>query len=354
MAFRSILSAAAGLLAAACAADAGEADFPAVRATVEAACEAGTFSGVVMIRQGSEAPLTVVCGEGVDRDSLFRIFSTSKQFTAAVIMTHVEAGRLDLEAPITRHLPSAPESWASVRVRDLLQHTSGLPDLTGELLDAYRQGRREHPQAMRQVLESSTDIRPEPDTGYRYNNFGYELLTLVAEAVHPTAFEAQAAAFIFDRAGLESARFELADPSTQVLAAANTSDLTPGYNGQPSDMTRADSLSFVQRGAGALHMSAPDMLAYIAAYRAAEIVNDASMAAMTAGDVAGRPGVQVGYGWFIRNRGGEPFISHSGGTNGYISIMGYAPVSDVEIAIASNYGFTDLRPILDAALGEAD
>lgn len=354
MAFRPILSAVAGLLATACAADASPEGFPAVRATVEAACEAGTFSGVVMVRQGDEAPLSVMCGDGVSRDSLFKIFSTSKQFTAAVIMTHVEAGRLDLDAPITAYLPEAPDSWSSVRIRDLLQHTSGLPDLTNELFEVFQTGERDHTRAVREVLNASSGVAPEPDAGYAYNNFGYELLAQIAGAVHPATFQEQVEAFTFQPAGLETARMERVDPDSETLASANTDDLVAGFNGGPGDLNPASSLSFVQRGAGALHMSAPDMLAYIKAFRSGEIVSEDSIAAMTAGDVEARPGILVGYGWFIRHRGGEPFISHSGGTNGYISIMGYMPGADIEIAIASNYGFTDLRPILDAALGETD
>lgn len=63
------------------------------------------------------------------RTTLFPINSATKSFTGVAMMQLAEAGLVDLNAPVSRYLDDLPEAWRSVRVRQLLAHTSGLPDI---------------------------------------------------------------------------------------------------------------------------------------------------------------------------------------------------------------------------------
>ncbi|MGH8105026.1 MAG: serine hydrolase domain-containing protein [Arenimonas sp.] len=65
----------------------------------------------------------------VTRATLFPINSATKSFTGVAMMQLVEAGLVDLDAPVSRYLDGLPQAWQSVRVRQLLAHTSGLPDI---------------------------------------------------------------------------------------------------------------------------------------------------------------------------------------------------------------------------------
>lgn len=65
----------------------------------------------------------------VTRATLFPINSATKSFTGVAMMQLVEAGLVDLDAPISRYLDALPEAWQGIRVRQLLAHTSGLPDI---------------------------------------------------------------------------------------------------------------------------------------------------------------------------------------------------------------------------------
>ena len=67
-----------------------------------------------------------------DRHTLFPINSATKSFTGVAIMQLVEAGKLDLDAPISRYLGDLPESWRAIRIRQLLAHSSGLPNIVDE------------------------------------------------------------------------------------------------------------------------------------------------------------------------------------------------------------------------------
>jgi CubicO group peptidase (beta-lactamase class C family) len=67
----------------------------------------------------------------VTDQTVFPINSITKAFTGVAIMQLVESGRLDLVAPVSRYLDGLPAPWQQVRIRQLLTHESGLPDIMG-------------------------------------------------------------------------------------------------------------------------------------------------------------------------------------------------------------------------------
>ena len=74
----------------------------------------------------------------VDDDTVFSINSVTKAFTGVAVMQLVEQGKLELSAKISKYLPDLPVEWHNVTVKQLLTHTSGLPDImngdTGKLI----------------------------------------------------------------------------------------------------------------------------------------------------------------------------------------------------------------------------
>ena len=68
----------------------------------------------------------------VGRNSRFTINSITKAFVGVAVMQLVEAGKLDVAAPISRYLPGLPAAWQPVTVRQLLTHVSGLPEIMGD------------------------------------------------------------------------------------------------------------------------------------------------------------------------------------------------------------------------------
>ncbi len=63
------------------------------------------------------------------RSTRFPLNSATKSFTAVALAQLAQDRRVELDAPIARYLDDLPESWRAVRVRQLLAHTSGLPDI---------------------------------------------------------------------------------------------------------------------------------------------------------------------------------------------------------------------------------
>lgn len=172
-------------------------DFAPLEAQLVTACEAGEFSGVLAVARRGEMLFQHVCGQadpvnGVANtlETRFKIFSTSKYLTAIAILRLCENGEMDIDAPIGRYLADAPANWAGVTVRNLLNHTSGLPDLTEAMLARFSV---DHPTAMKAVLndlpEDETRPLEAPGENFRYNNFGFELLAHAAVATRGEPFD---------------------------------------------------------------------------------------------------------------------------------------------------------------------
>ena len=70
----------------------------------------------------------------VKPETIFQTGSVGKQFTATAVMMLVEEGKIRLDDPIGKYLPSAPATWDKIAVRNLLTHTSGIPDYESDSL----------------------------------------------------------------------------------------------------------------------------------------------------------------------------------------------------------------------------
>src|SRR5262245_11646159 len=113
-------------------------------------------------------------------DSIFRIQSATKPFTAVATMMLVEAGKVGLDDPITKYVTGCPEPWRKITVRHLLGHTSGLRDFVNEpTIDLSKEWTDEE-------LLASVANRPlmfEPGDTWSYNSTNYLLLGMIIRRV---------------------------------------------------------------------------------------------------------------------------------------------------------------------------
>ena len=119
-------------------------------------------------------------GSPVRTDTVFPIQSMTKQFTATAIMLLVEAGKLELDAPVSRYLPAAPHAWEKMTVRHLLTQTSGLHDFVNEPVRDLRQDATEE-----QLLEgeAARPLKFAPGDAWDYSNTNYLLLGFIIHRV---------------------------------------------------------------------------------------------------------------------------------------------------------------------------
>ena len=334
-------------------------DFAPLEAQLVTACEAGEFSGVLAVARRGEMLFQHVCGQadpvnGVANtpETRFKIFSTSKYLTAIAILRLCENGEMDLDAPIGRYLADAPASWAGVTVRNLLNHTSGLPDLTEAMLARFSV---DHPTAMKAVLndlpEDETRPLEAPGENFRYNNFGFELLAHAAAATRGEPFDRLLDELVLKPAGMTTASVEAPNLVAGHPVAVQEEGLAIGYNGAPGALTQAENWAFIQLGAGAVRASLADMIALDRALDEGRLLKPESLAEMRAAPVVSRDGKAVvgprgyGLGVVVSSAAGQAMVGHSGGTNGYIADFEQLPDQDAVLVILTNRGFTRLQPL---------
>ncbi|MFD3264774.1 serine hydrolase domain-containing protein [Phenylobacterium ferrooxidans] len=206
-------------------------------------------------------------GAPVDRDTLFQVASLSKWITALGVMTLVDAGRVDLDAPVDTYLsrwklPPSEFDNRQVTVRRLLSHTAGLTDGLGYA--GFAPGQPVQPLVA--SLTRAADASPhaegavkaglQPGAGWKYSGGGYTLLQLLIEDVTGEPFAAYMRRAVLDPLGMTRSTFLLPEPWP-----ANVAEIY-GPGG-----TKAIHYRFTATGAASLYTSAADLTRLIAAHR---------------------------------------------------------------------------------------
>lgn len=256
----------------------------AIEAILARADKAGTFAGVVVATRGGRTIHASARGVADPRtgtphrlDELFRYASITKQVTALLVMQEVAAGRVELDRAITTYLPELGPAVAPVTVRDLLRHTSGLPNLDGDdadaALPAAYAARPAPPVAA--VLAGPCRPRATVTTGtFAYNNCDYRVLEALLERVTGAPY----GALVTDRvaAPLGLASWGLYPPDgrdpTPVRGVLADGGPEPAYN------------LASYGGAGALYGSARDLARWGQALLDHALLDPARTAIMFTGD----------------------------------------------------------------------
>lgn len=242
----------------------------------------------------------------------FRIGSVTKQFTAAAVLALSEAGKVDLEAPIGSYVKDLPEAWRAVTVRQLLNHTGGIPSYTEALSFPVRM--REDLPGLK-LLQAHVWNKPldfAPGTDWHYSNSGYYLLGLLIEQASGTSYGAYLETRFFKPLGLSHTRY------------GSEKDFLPGLaTGYAEDGNPAAYLSMDQPfAAGALVSTAEDLARWTLALHAGKVVNPDSLRLMTSPtrttDGREHP---YGFGLGFRTVQGRRLVGHNGGINGFTSLV---------------------------------
>ncbi len=128
------------------------------------------------ISRTSKTPITA--------NSLFRVGSITKNFTAALILNLVASGKINLDAPIGKYFPEYPE-WQHITVRQLLNHTSGIYDYIDEPDWWVRVAKNNELFEPKELLAIAYKHKPYfvANSGWHYSNTNYILLGLIIEKI---------------------------------------------------------------------------------------------------------------------------------------------------------------------------
>ena len=330
-------------------------DTAAIAAEFEKQCADGTFSGVVVIRVREQEVFNRACGQadminGIanTRATRFKIYSTSKFITALTVMRMVELGKIRLDAPINRYIADAPPAWSLVTIRTLLNHTSGIDDLTVQLVKHFHS---DGPTAMSATLTSLTPdqsaLKSPPGTTFKYNNFGFELLAAAAARAGGKPFADLVGEHVFKPAGMATASIEQPNVEMGHPVAVSEPGLASGYNGAPGKLELANNWAFIQLGAGAVRASVDDFLALDSTLRAGKVVRAETLQEMlrspVAAENADEAAPRFGLGVIVTTQDGVTMHGHTGGTNGYISDFERYPDDDAVLIALTNRGFVKTK-----------
>ncbi|TQM84892.1 CubicO group peptidase (beta-lactamase class C family) [Saccharothrix saharensis] len=181
---------------------------------------------------------------GLTADAAVPIGSITKTFTATVAMALVSDGDLELDAPLSDHLPGVADE---LTLRHLLSHTGGLPS---DPEDVRTTSLRHH---VRQALRELHPLH-EPGAGFSYSNIGYCLVGHLIEVSTGMTWAEAVEAVLLRPLGVR-ARFTTS-PDTDVVAGHAVNAATGRV------VPVAQSLAPVEAPAGALAASATDLVAF--------------------------------------------------------------------------------------------
>jgi CubicO group peptidase (beta-lactamase class C family)/imidazolonepropionase-like amidohydrolase/Tol biopolymer transport system component len=263
----------------------------------------------------------------VTEETIFQSGSMGKQFTSAGIMALVEDGKLDLEASVRRYLPNAPAAWEPIRLRHLLDHSSGLPDYTGDGFD-YR---RDYTDDDLLRMAAALPLEFPPGARWNYSNTGYVVLGIIMTRVSGMPYHAYLRQRLFAPAGM---------PTVRVITESQViPHRARGYVPVPGGWEHATWVApqLNTTADGSMLLSLRDMLAWNRVVRARTVLSPESwrriFTPMTLN--SGRPH-PYGFGWFIGEAGGAPLYEHGGTWQGFVTQNSYYTGSDLSIVVLSN------------------
>jgi D-alanyl-D-alanine carboxypeptidase len=291
-------------------------------------------------------------------DTVYHWWSMTKIPTAIAIMQLQEQGKLSIDDPLTKYLPWFETNYSSenkpaITIRNLLQHSSGLPDTMPAMIGwvHYDDQPRNQTEIARQYLSKFNTLKFEPGTRAVYSNYNYMLLGAVIEAISGESYESYITTHILKPLGMSQTSFVYSTEMSEHEAAGSLpvvhfyTPLLPFLlDTNALIRERQGNLSWFQRlyidvtPSTGLVGPAPDVARLMTAYLnngvldGTAILSPESVAQLTS--TAGIDG--HGLGWFLGNLNGKRFLEHAGGGPGFATEMMLFPESSLGIAILAN------------------
>lgn len=294
----------------------------------------------------------------IDAHTNFRLASFTKQFTAACIMLLARDGKLHYDDHLTDFFPEFPAYGKSINVRNLLNHTSGLPDY-GELL--MKQYPNTPPEKVPQILdagvlkllEQQTSGEFPPGTKWEYSNSGYAVLAMIVEKVSGRPFGEFLQERIFaplkmtNTVAYEKGKNEVphrAYGHTKIEDKGSAARNASGW--QETDQSPTSAVL----GDGGIYSSLDDLAKWDRALREHTLLSAAEMQpALTPVQPSDGPAkiedgtpVNYGFGWFLDPYRGHKRMSHDGGTIGFRTTIQRFTDDGLTVIVLANR--TDINP----------
>ena len=276
-------------------------------------------------------------------DMIFGAGSTTKSFMAALILQLVEEKQLSLEDPIGKYLPSYPNISGSVTIHQLLNHTSGIYNVTehSSFWDTILWNRMKSwsPEEILQNFVSTPYF--SPGEGWHYSNTNYILLGMLAEAVTGSKVSSELRNRFLTPLGLTRTFLEIEEQITGTVAHRWYDFYGDGTPDDISFLIRTSEFSAYWT-AGAMFSTAEDLAKWAQALFGGSVLKQSSLDQMLTfhSPTPGEPQM-AGYGlgalkYAPEVVAQETAYGHGGWVIGYQTVLAYLPDYDVTISIIIN------------------
>ncbi len=287
-------------------------------------------------------------------NTIFELASVSKPITATAIMLLVEQGKLSLDSSITAYLSGVPKAYQPITIRQLMNHTSGMP------ADHYNYYKLMGPTPLRYSVTAQLEdlyklpMKSTPGTAYLYSNAAFFMQAAIIEKVTGISFYQFVQNTIFKPLGMNNSSYINGDSIIlnraqgytkrkgrwvrSSLEAITQSMDANGFGGAMS--TVMDYEKFLQATAKQLLLSKENYTKMIAPTKLAN------------GNYAmSKDGSVIGLGWFLKDIGGHKAFLHGGYSGTFalhfidedISVIFFTNLSSGYGAITGDKGFDFMK-----------
>jgi CubicO group peptidase (beta-lactamase class C family) len=295
---------------------------------MDAQARVNHFSGAVLVAKNGKPLFEHAYGfADIDRrvpntvETEFRIASITKIFTAAAVLMLRDEGKLKLDDSVFDYISGCPDTWRAITLKQLLTHSSGIPDDFAELTRMRREHRS--PAEFIAAIKQHAPAFP-PRTHARYSNSGYILLGGVIAQVSGEPYADFLRQRIFGPLGMQHTIAEISHGADEAF----------GYSWDGKDYRKADLLDVSGLSSATMVASTvSDLLRFVESLEQGKLLKLSTVVEMWTPQVDGH-----GYSWHIGTVNGRKAVSHGGDVEGFSSALWYFPEQHLFVASLSNVG----------------
>lgn len=265
--------------------------------------------------------------------SVFRIGSTSKQFTAACIVLLAQQGKLSLDDSLDSFFPDFPAYAKTITVRHLLHHTSGIRDyLALAFLSGLGDDDFYTDDTLMKWLVNQEDLNFSPGEEFIYSNSGYWLLGQIVEKVSDENMAQYAEKNIFAPLGMNNTHFH--NDHTAIVKNRASGYVPKQEGGYRISMTTLDMI-----GDGGIFSTIEDLKKWDDAFYKSDVLNQDFWKVMTTqGKLNNGETIDYAAGLFIDEHNGLKTIDHGGAFVGFRAEMIRFPEQRFSVIVLANRG----------------
>ncbi len=270
--------------------------------------------------------------------SLFHMASVSKPFVATAIMQLAEQGKLDLDQTLVGYIPyfkMADSSYRSITIRQVLTHTSGIPDE-----DDYEWYNPQYDEGAAERYARSfknVSLEFEPGTDHSYSNPAFDILANLISKVSGLTFEAYMKQNILQPAGMVSSTFYKPEVPKHLATK-------PHVLGDSLQVKLSEHYPYNRRHApsSTLHSNVEDMLRWAKLHLnngkvdGVQLFSESTFEQLTSASLPSYEEDSIALGWFVTYKDSIKVIEHWGGDDGYLSYFGFIPERGSALTLMTN------------------